>query len=139
MWTLLKSFIKERPAVYSVHPICAMANRVGAVFRDYFIHTFTLLIRGYRGYCQSRSMRTCHLPCSGNLMQNIPVILSIARQTFPHERQPFDDILYSYYLFFSQYIGVYPPRKFPCRPCLSVLCIVPQCWVILELGENNHH
>lgn len=52
MWTLLKSFIKERPAVYCVHPICTMANREGAVFRDYFIHTFTSLIRGYREYSQ---------------------------------------------------------------------------------------
>ena len=43
MWTLLKSFLKKRPTVYRIYPICTMANRVGAVFRDYllrFLHPF---------------------------------------------------------------------------------------------------
>ena len=43
MWTLLKSFIKERPAIYCVHPVRAMIDGHRAVFRDYllrFLHPF---------------------------------------------------------------------------------------------------
>lgn len=43
MRTLLKSFIKERITLYRIYAVCAMANRVGAPFRDYllrFLHPF---------------------------------------------------------------------------------------------------
>lgn|GEM_PF-4969801 len=43
MWTLLKSFLKEREALYRINAVRAMTNRVGAVFRDYllrFLHPF---------------------------------------------------------------------------------------------------
>ena len=34
MWTLLKSFIKERITLYRIYAVRAMTNRVGAILRD---------------------------------------------------------------------------------------------------------
>lgn len=41
MWTLLKSFIKERETLYRIYAVRAMVDWHRAVFRDYLLHTFT--------------------------------------------------------------------------------------------------
>ena len=47
MWTLIKSFIEERPAIYRIYAVGAMIDWVRAVLRNYLLfHTLYFINSG---------------------------------------------------------------------------------------------